>query len=425
VRIACLVLALLFGVAESARAFCGFYVARAGGELFNKASKVVLARQGDRTVITMASDISGEPRDFALVIPVPTVIKREQVRLVQSATIDHIDAYTAPRLVEYHDEDPCSPIVTAVPMASARGIGGAAEGARQQALGVKIEAQYSVGEYDIIVLSGADSAGLLTWLNENGYKVPDAAKPVIGSYIKQGMKFFLAKVNLDRQTASGSSFLRPIQVDYESQKFMLPIRLGTVNASGPQELLIYTLTEHGRVETTNYRTARLPTGVEIPLYVRDDFGPFYRAMFDRQANDHDDSAVFLEYAWDLNWCDPCASPPMSSDELRELGASWVAPAGGQSYGGQPAFVTRLHVRYDRAHFPEDLVLQETADRENYQARYVLRYPYTGSATCELGRTYQASLPQRNADAARNLAELTGWSDAAIRGRMEQTGQTVR
>jgi hypothetical protein len=423
-RIACLVLALLFGVAESARAFCGFYVAGAGGELFNKASKVVLARNGDRTVITMSSDISGEPRDFALVIPVPTVIKREQVRLVQSATIDHVDAYTAPRLVEYHDEDPCAPITMPAPMSAARTLRGDADQARTEALGVKIEAQYSVGEYDIIVLSGADSEGLLTWLNENGYKVPDAAKPVIGSYIKQGMKFFLAKVNLDRQTASGSSFLRPIQVDYQSDKFMLPIRLGTVNANGPQELLIYALTRHGRIETTNYRTVRLPTGTEIPLYVRGDFGSFYRAMFGRQAHEHDDSAVFLEYAWDLNWCDPCASAPMSSDELRELGADWVTPQGA---GGAPqsAFITRLHVRYDRAHFPEDLVLQETFDRENFQARYVLRYPFTGRATCALGRTYLASLPRRNADAVRNLAELTGWTEATIRAAMQKAGQTAR
>jgi len=425
VRIACLVLALVFGVAESARAFCGFYVARADGALFNKASKVVLARAGDRTVITMASDISGEPRDFALVIPVPTVVKREQVRLVQSATIDHIDAYTAPRLVEYHDYDPCAPPPVPMPMTASRAMGGAEAALRANALGVRIEAQYSVGEYDIIVLSGADSAGLLTWLNENGYKVPDAAKPVIGSYIQQGMKFFLAKVNLERQAASGSHFLRPIQVDYESRKFMLPIRLGTVNADGPQELLIYTLTEHGRVETTNYRTVRLPTGTEIPLYVRDEFASFYRAMFDRQARDHDDSAVFLEYAWDLNWCDPCAAPPLSADELRELGAAWVAPAGQSAGGGQPAFVTRLHVRYDRAHFPEDLVLQETADRENYQARYVLRYPFTGEASCAAARSYQAELPRRNADQARNLAELTGWADAAIRARMTETGQPLR
>ena len=85
------------------------------------------------------------------------------------------------------------------------------------------------------------------------------------------MRFFVAKVNLDEQSKLGFANLRPIQVAYESPKFMLPIRLGTVNADGAQELFVYTLTRKGRVETTNYRTVKLPTGQEIPTYVKADF----------------------------------------------------------------------------------------------------------------------------------------------------------
>ena len=44
---------------------------------------------------------------------------------------------------------------------------------------------------------------------------------------------------------------------------------------------------------------------------------------------------------------------------------------------QNVFLTRLHVRYDAAHFPEDLTFQETSDRSNFQARYILRHPWTG------------------------------------------------
>jgi hypothetical protein len=425
-RLLALVVAFSLFFAEAARAFCGFYVARADGTLFNKASKVVLAHRGQRTVITMASDISGAPRDFALVIPVPTVVKREDVRLVASATIDHLDAYTAPRLVEYTDPDPCAPLPPPMAALMAQSAGGAmAYRRRGMSLGVRVEAQYSVGEYDIIVLSGTDSGGLLIWLDRNGYKVPAQADAVIGSYIRQNMHFFLAKVNLERHEASGSRYLRPIQVEYDSAKFMLPIRLGTVNADGPQELIAMTLTERGRVETTNYRVVRLPSGNEIPLYVKDRFGPFYKAMFERQAHDHDDSAVFLEYAWNMNFCDPCAAEPMSGDELRELGASWTAPGPNRGpYGGQPAFVTRLHVRYDRAHFPEDLALQETADTENFQARYVLRHPFLDKADCPAGKAYREELPRQFAAQARTLNELTGWPVDTIRAEMDRTGQRL-
>ncbi len=227
----------------------------------------------------------------------------------------------------------------------------------------------------------------------------------------------------------GFTFLRPIQVEYESPKFMLPIRLGTVNVEGSRDLIILALSPRGRIETTNYRTVRLPSGSEVPLYVKASFGDFYRAMFDRQVAAEDGRAVFLEYAWDMSWCDPCAADPLSADELKSLGVSWLdggpdgamkrAPGPG---GGQPVFVTRLHVRYDRDHFPEDLMLQETADRQNFQGRYVLRHPYSGPAACDAGASYRDGLPRTFEAQARTLAELTGWEIGAIRQRMRETGQ---
>ena len=93
--------------AQPAAAFCGFYVTKADTQLFNKASQVVLVRDGDRTVMTMANDFRGNPKEFAMVIPVPTVLQREQIHVGDKQLIDHLDAYSAPRLVEYFDGDPC------------------------------------------------------------------------------------------------------------------------------------------------------------------------------------------------------------------------------------------------------------------------------------------------------------------------------
>ena len=95
-----------------------------------------------------------------------------------------------------------------------------------------IEARYTVGEYDILILSATESRGLETWLRSSGYRIPAGASDVLTSYIRQNMRFFVAKVNLAEQAKLGFSTLRPIQVAYESPKFMLPIRLGTVNADG-------------------------------------------------------------------------------------------------------------------------------------------------------------------------------------------------
>jgi hypothetical protein len=423
----------LAALAGPAWAFCGFYVAQADAKLFNKSSKVVLARDGEKTAITMANDYQGDAKEFAVVIPVPTFIERKQIGVVDMPTIDHLDAFTAPRLVEYHDFDPCAP-PPPMPVAMARGGGpqmlAYAADAAARYKGVTVEATYDVGEYDVSILSAKESDGLVNWLTDNGYRIPAGAEAVLGSYIKQNMRFFVAKVNLGRMKLIGTGYLRPLQVRYETAKFMLPLRLGTVNADGPQDLIIYALTRNGRVETTNYRTVKLPTGVDVPLYVKDEFGPFYKALFERAVKREDMRAVFVEYAWDMGWCDPCAAKPMTFKELVELGARWIesdedAPFGMRRTGGAGAFVTRLHVRYDAAHFPEDLVFMETHDRENFQGRYVLRHPWRGTASCPAADAYRASLPARFRQEAQNLSGLTGWNAKEISTRMQATGQGAK
>jgi len=413
---------LACALAPDARAFCGFFVATGDAKIFNKASKVVMVRDGDRTVLTLSNDFKGDFKEFAMVIPVPVVLQKGQIHVGDQAAIDHLDAFTAPRLVEYFDENPCAVAEREArmlkSMAAPRAVGMNARGGRADALGVRIEASYTVGEYDILILSATQSTGLETWLTQNGYRIPAGASRVLGVYIRQGLKFFVAKVNLKEQAGAGFQQLRPLQMAYESPRFMLPIRLGMVNADGPQELFVYALTQVGRVEPTNYRSVKLPSDAQVPEYVKDVFPKFYRAMFERQARNEDWAVVFTEYAWDMSWCDPCASAPLSSDELRSLGVFWVDATGRPSRGGpQSTFVTRLHARYDAAHFPEDLVLQQTVDKTNFQGRFVIRHPWTGEDDCPGAIAYRASLADRRAKEAETLASLTGWSLDDIRTRM--------
>jgi Na+-translocating ferredoxin:NAD+ oxidoreductase RnfD subunit len=412
-------LALVLALVRPAGAFCGFYVAQADAKLFNNSSQVAIARDGDRTVVTMANDYDGPVKEFAIVVPVPTVLQKDQVHIGDARLIERLDAFSAPRLVEYHDPPPCQ-------LAERRERGGrllamSAAPAPAMALdelksGVTIEARYTVGEYDILILSARQSTGLMTWLQANGYRVPAGAKRVLGAYIRQGLKFFVAKVNLGEQRKLGVTRLRPLQIAYESPRFMLPIRLGIVNAKGTQEIFVYTLTPRGRVEAVNYRTIKLPTDVEVPLFVKQEFPDFYRALFSEHVRRTGMNAVTLEYAWNASTCDPCAAPPLMAEELRDLGVSWLGDEGGRMGTGD-VFVTRLHARYDAAHFPEDLVFQETANTENFQGRYVLRHPWKGEANCPEGERYREELAERRAKQRANVVELTGWSRGRVQERM--------
>ena len=427
-------------LSPSASAFCGFYVAKADTDLFNDASKVAIARDGDRTVVTMASDYRGEASEFAMVIPVVDVPERGQINVANPALIDHLDAYTAPRLVEYFDPNPCElrrleRITVTAAQRSAR-LSPSIAIAEAEDLGVTIEAEYEVGEYDILILSAEESDGLITWLNQEGYNIPDGAEETVGAYLKRDMKFFVAKVSLERH--DGNAELRPIQVAYEDEEFMLPIRLGTVNAEGKQELFVFAMTRQGRVETTNYRTVKLPSDMDVPVYLKDEFGDFYTDMFRHQVEKENGKAVFMEYAWDMSWCDPCAADPLTPSELRELGVHWLGrqngPRPNESFTppGRPirpqavdVFVTRLHLRYDATTFPEDLKFQTTGDRENYQGRYVLRHAWRGDyEQCEAAGDYANTLVDRWETEATTLASLTGRDINDIRDRMTEEGMSA-
>jgi hypothetical protein len=429
------IFAQLAVISGPASAFCGFYVAQADTKMFNHSSKVVLARDGQKTSITMASDYEGKPSEFALVVPVPTFIEKSQISVVDTKTIDHLDSFTQPRLVQYFDEDPCAPRLDVDALSYAgvryRTLAAAVPAPQPTAYaGVKVEAQYDVAEYDISILSAEQSDGLIRYLTDNGYKIPTGAEPVVSSYIKQKMHFFVAKVNVQRMNDLGHAYLKPLQVRYETPKFMLPLRLGTVNAKGPQDLTIYALTRRGRVEASNYRNIKMPSDVDVPVFVANDFPNFYKATFDHAVARESMHGVFVEYAWDMGWCDPCAAPPMTNNEMADLGAQWVAggpkiPGSGLLPVPMPAqgYVTRLHVRYDAQSFPEDLAFIETSDHDSFQVRYVMHRPFEGGS-CLAAKIYRDSLPARFKKEAENVVNLTGWPQKDIAARMAANGQPI-
>jgi MYXO-CTERM domain-containing protein len=316
-------LAIFAAVPASVQAFCGFYVAGADTQLFNNATMVVLMRDGTRTVLSMRNDYQGPPEDFALVIPVPVVLQEENVKTLDAAVFDTVDRLAAPRLVEYWEQDPCEEARRRVeraaydmleaPMASAEG----GSGGRGQ---VVIEAQFEVGEYEIVILSASDSTALDTWLRDNHYSIPDGAAEVLRPYVEGGMKFFVAKVDVEKVRFTNShATLSPLRFHYDSQDFSLPVRLGLLNSRGTQDLIVHVLALDQRYEVANYENVTIPTNIDVAETARTRFGEFYAALFDRTI-ERNPGAIVTEYAWQATNCDPCPGPVLSESDLTTLGA---------------------------------------------------------------------------------------------------------
>jgi len=421
-----LTLAALAGVSiclaipASASAFCGFYVSGADASLYNNATMVVLMREGQRTVLSMRNNYEGPPEDFAMVIPVPQVLQEENVQTLPEAVFTSVDRMAAPRLVEYWEDDPCAPryVFEEEPTAGAF-LEGDEEFSDDDGAGVRIEAQFEVGEYDIVVLSAEDSTGLDTWLRANNYNIPEGAEPYLRPYVQGGMYFFVAQVNVERVTfEDGQAMLSPLRFHYDSDDFSLPIRLGLINANGAQDLLVHILANNQRYEVANYPNATIPTNITLHDEASENFGSFYNALFDRTISD-DPSTVVTEYSWDASTCDPCPGPTLTEQDFLTLGAD-VMPS--QRTWGYT--LTRLHARYTAEIATEDLVFRTASPifggrgtpntdgvmsqdvTEGYtnmfQGRYAILHWFEGDITCdEPERGYWGDNP--SASAAENLA----------------------
>jgi hypothetical protein len=428
-----IIIGVTISISPMLYSFCGFYVSKADGTIKNKTSQVILVRDDNRNVITMYNDFKGETKDFAMVVPVPVVLKKTDIHVVSQAIFQRLNDYSSPRLVEYYDENPCNEYkmndMAAITVPLSKSSAKAEQSVKSKELGVKVEAKYLVGEYDILILNAKESGGLKEWLTINGYKIPKNAEEVLDPYIKSNLKFFVVKVNEAEKKKLPGNFLRPLQISFNSPKFMLPIRLGMANADGDQDLIVYAFTRKGRIECTNYRNVEITTGKNVPLFVKQNFGTFYSNLFSHQWEKENRNIGFLEYAWDVSpsnyvKCDPCVGNPPNQQDIVQAGVWWLQPnwddysdvdGENENFDNSKVYFTRLHFRYNRQSFPQDLAFQVTPNNANFQARYIITHPATGDLSCDAGRKYLQDLKKRRKNELRELTSLTGtnidnWQD---------------
>ncbi|MEZ4359689.1 MAG: DUF2330 domain-containing protein [Kofleriaceae bacterium] len=435
---------------RTAEAFCGFYVSGSGAEMFNDATQVVLMRHGTRTVLSMQNGYQGPPEAFAMVVPVPVVLKEKDVKTLPKDVFERVEQMGAPRLVEYWEQDPCAP----TPKYDLMAMGGAVPAPTAIAdsagdgLGVRVEAKFAVGEYQIVILSAKDSTGLDTWLRQEKYQIPAGAEPLLRPYVEAGSKFFVAKVDPQKvKFEDGRVALSPLRFHYDSEEFTLPIRLGLANSSGTQDLIVSILAPAQRYEVANYKNVTVPTNLDVTEEMRDRFGEFYAALFDKTLEQNPQSVV-TEYAWQATTCDPCPGAQLGPSDFQTLGADVL----GDPAGAYNMVLTRLHARYGKD-VTQDLVFKaaspiaggrewmssdgqleigaQAAPQNNFQARYAIRHPWTGPLTCdqpERGRwggpwpevAHQAARPKaatKLAFARRGALQLA----SAVRGGVPELG----
>ena len=349
----------------------------AGSEAFGAVTQVVLMRHGTRTVLSIQRDHEGPLEAFAMVIPVPAVLRAADVKTLPRALFTRIDQVGAPELVEAWPQDTCMdrPAFVRPPPLSAIAAGVPDGSVAQGRPGVTIESQFIVGEYQIAIVSATGAAGLAAWLRAEKYRIPSGAEAILKRYLALGMKFVAVKVDPAKVTfENGRAALSPLRLHYDSDEFTLPIGLGLAMPDGPQDLIVTILSPMQAYKVAGREHVEMPAALyPSQAALRDRFDEFYAAEFDRVQTQHH-GAVVTEKTWDL----------IESPWHMDVGPEGLATLGLDVLGGVKETdleLTRLHARYSGA-ITEDLVFEPVSGLNTAWTTYVIEHPGMRPGACK-------------------------------------------
>lgn len=318
-------------------------------------AQVIIARDEDETVFSVAINPKGRAQDMALVLPVPVVPAEEDIRTLDPDIFARMDGFTAPRHVS---DAGCGGGGGGATDGSGEGEG---EGEITEEGAVDVEATYLVGDYEIFILSAEESGALLDWLDSRGFSLAPGSEALLGDYIDSGSYFFAARVAPDAALANGNA-LAPLQVRYESEVFSIPIRLAAQNSPGVQDMIITALVPltDGEVGIANYPSFRVPDKC-VWDSEWGSFSAFYQQAFVEAWEEQGDAAWAREYS-SIGWgASPESSVWLEEDDFAELGLP--------GFYSDSVYISRLHLRYTPEQADQDLVLYPSGIMESTVLSY--------------------------------------------------------
>ena len=389
----------------SAHAFCGAYVGAADSNLTNSDSRIVIARNGVDTRLTMFNEVGDMSEEFGLIVPIPHKVDARHVRLVDVDALTVTEKYAEPRLVEYtcenfytNDES----LKASVHPFLATGCDSYSPGPNfydtgppawvDTATGVVVEENFVLGEYDVFVLKAGAAEGLLSWLDTNGFTASNETMEVLQDYIDDGQYFLAARIDPALMT---SHWLSPLQIHYQTDSLTLPIRLGATSSAGVQDLVVTIIGDAnlGRVGISNYPETLVDRDCMVDDWRYGEMWTELSGIPDdaEQAEGIDRLAWTTEYSWsvpgisdytlDSNgqvWgtvngvkCDPCTEPPPEAKSGDDPFPDWVPQELGYAWPEGGYHFTRLRLRYTPGGVTQDLVFYDSFDQERQQNRYIV------------------------------------------------------
>lgn len=387
-----LLLGLSLLLSWHAHASCGLLVTKSDPLPKPRSSQVLLMQDGPQITMSFTLGTDELPDDFVLIVPTPVTLEAHQMRLIDPVLFAALASYTAPVLSEAYDSPPCeNSSETTVPS-------GVNETQYRPLITYENlinPARFASSPFDLHSLSSSESANIVDWLSNKGFVLPNDSEAILKEYIAHNLKFLLVTPRPQWRKKLAQGQFPAIQLSYVSHRTMLPIRLSLQENDRYQDLTVYTFNEGGRADCINYRSLEMPSNRELPEEIGPSFKDFYRAMFTRKWENEGRNTVLVEYADQVptsigNVIDDPNVESLSNEE-------------------EKLWLTRLKVRANTVHFPQDLFFQPTKNQRSFQTLFHVQHKATNITNCAAGLAYFEELRWRQEKRWQELLALTGWS----------------
>jgi MYXO-CTERM domain-containing protein len=242
VRGSLLALAVCSTATERPASACGGCFIRAGTENSVVTDhRMAFSVSPQQTVLWDQIKYSGNPKAFSWVLPVRSGAILE---LSHDEWFAALDGLTAPVITgpvrncsnSAAGGGGCGGVskVSGFASASAAGAGGS---------GVEVISQSVVGPYDTVTVRSTDPHALETWLDVNGYAIPDSFRPTIAAYVGEGFDFIALRL----QPGEGVQSMQPVRVVTQGADAALPLRMVAAGVGAQVGITLFVISE-GRYE---------------------------------------------------------------------------------------------------------------------------------------------------------------------------------
>ncbi len=243
--------------------------------------RMVFSISKTQTVLWDQIKYSGNPKDFAWVLPVHVGAKLEASHEEFMAALD---AYTQP-VITGPQPPPSKPSAFSCGSSSTGDFASAPPGDH----GVNIVSQQVVGPYEVVTLHATDSKALEAWLKSHSYVIQPEIQPTIDAYVKEQFDFIALRL----LPGKGIAAMEPVRVVTQGADTTLPLRMVAAGVGQKVGVLLYVIGE-GRYHTSDFHDVTIEDSQLV--WNNSTASSNYSTLADALMTSGDSKGVLTEFA---------------------------------------------------------------------------------------------------------------------------------